>query len=90
MRLDSLVQLVPAVSPSRIDRLDRQRQVQLRAGIAPGYAQADRIAALRAEVARIGLPPGYTTAVTGRGRELERTGTRVRLGVPAVARSSCT
>ena len=74
VRLDSLVQLVPAVSPSRIDRLDRQRQVQLRAGIAPGYAQADRIAALRAEVARIGLPAGYTTAVTGRGRELERTG----------------
>ena len=74
VRLDSLVQLVPAVSPSRIDRLDRQRQVQLRAGIAPGYAQADRIAALRAEVERIGLPAGYTTAVTGRGRELERTG----------------
>jgi HAE1 family hydrophobic/amphiphilic exporter-1 len=74
LRLDSLVQLVPAASPSRIDRLDRQRQVQLRAGIAPGYAQADRIAALRAEVARIGLPAGYTTAVTGRGRELERTG----------------
>ena len=74
VRLDSLVQLVPAVSPSRIDRLDRQRQVQLRAGIAPGYAQADRIAALRAEIARIGLPAGYTTAVTGRGRELERTG----------------
>jgi HAE1 family hydrophobic/amphiphilic exporter-1 len=74
VRLDSLVQLVPAVSPSRIDRLDRQRQVQLRAGIAPGYAQADRIAALRAEMTKIGLPPGYTTAVTGRGRELERTG----------------
>jgi HAE1 family hydrophobic/amphiphilic exporter-1 len=74
VRLDSLVQLEPAVSPSRIDRLDRQRQVQLRASIAPGYAQADRIAALRAEVARIGLPTGYTTAVTGVGRELERTG----------------
>ena len=74
VRLDSLVDLESAVSPSRIDRLDRQRQVSLRAGIAPGYAQADRIAALRAEVERIGLPVGYTTAVTGRGRELERTG----------------
>ena len=74
VRLDSLVNLESTVSPSRIDRLDRQRQVSLRAGIAPGFAQADRIAALRAEVARIGLPVGYTTAVTGRGRELERTG----------------
>ena len=74
VRLDSLVQLVPAVSPSRVDRLDRQRQVSLRAGVAPGFAQADRIAALRAEVARMGLAPGYTTTVSGRGRELERTG----------------
>ena len=62
------------MTPSRIDRLDRQRQVSLRAGVAPGFAQADRIAALRAEVNRIGLPPGYSTAVAGRGRELERTG----------------
>ncbi len=74
VRLDSLVQLVPAESPARIDRLDRQRQVQLRANIAPGYAQADRIAALRAEIDRIGLPTGYTHAVTGLGQELERTG----------------
>ena len=74
VRLDNFVQLVPSVSPSRIDRLDRQRQVQLRAGVAPGHGQADRIAALREEVQRLGLPAGYTTAVTGRGRELERTG----------------
>jgi HAE1 family hydrophobic/amphiphilic exporter-1 len=74
VRLDSLVRLVPAVSPGRVDRLDRQRYVSLRAGIAPGYSQADRIAAVREEVARMGLPVGYTTTVTGRGRELERTG----------------
>jgi HAE1 family hydrophobic/amphiphilic exporter-1 len=74
VRLDNLVQLNSVVSPSRVDRLDRQRQVSLRAGIAPGFAQADRIAALRAEVAKMNLPPGYTTTVAGRGRELERTG----------------
>jgi HAE1 family hydrophobic/amphiphilic exporter-1 len=74
VRLDSLVRLVEARSPSRIDRLDRQRQVSLRAGVAPGFAQADRIAALRAEVQRMGLLPGYTTSIAGRGRELERTG----------------
>jgi hydrophobic/amphiphilic exporter-1 (mainly G- bacteria), HAE1 family len=74
VRLDNLVQLNPVVSPSRVDRLDRQRQVSLRASIAPGYAQADRIAALREEVAKMNLPAGYTTTVAGRGRELERTG----------------
>lgn len=73
VRLDSLVQIVPAQSASRIDRLDRQRQVSLRASIAPGYALADRLTALRAAAAEMNLSPGYTTNVTGRGRELERT-----------------
>jgi HAE1 family hydrophobic/amphiphilic exporter-1 len=72
-RLDNLVQLVSTNTASRIDRLDRQRQVSLRAGVAPGYAQADRIAALRDEVEKMGLPTGYSTRVSGRARELERT-----------------
>ncbi|MGC3957055.1 MAG: efflux RND transporter permease subunit [Verrucomicrobiota bacterium] len=73
VRLDNVVQLEPTQAASRIDRLDRQRQVSLRAAVAPGYAQADRIEALRAEVAKMGLPTGYSTKVSGRARELERT-----------------
>jgi hydrophobic/amphiphilic exporter-1 (mainly G- bacteria), HAE1 family len=72
-RLDNLVKLVSTNAASRIDRLDRQRQVSLRAAVAPGYAQADRIAALRAEVEKMGLPTGYSTQVSGRARELETT-----------------
>ena len=72
-RLDNLVKLVPTKTASRIDRLDRQRQISLRAAVAPGYAQADRIAALRAEVEKMGLPTGYSTRVSGRARELETT-----------------
>jgi HAE1 family hydrophobic/amphiphilic exporter-1 len=73
VRLDNLVRIVPAQSASRIDRLDRQRQVSLRASIAPGYALADRLEALRAAAAEINLPTAYTTSISGRGRELERT-----------------
>ncbi|MHB1309798.1 MAG: efflux RND transporter permease subunit, partial [Limisphaerales bacterium] len=73
VRLDNLVQLVPANTASRIDRLDRQRQVSLRASIADGYALADRLEALRQAVTEMNLPPAYTTRVSGRGRELERT-----------------
>src|SRR6478736_1227735 len=73
VRLDNVVNLLPTQSASRIDRLDRQRQVSLRAAVAPGYAQADRIEALRAEVEKMGLPTGYSTKVSGRARELERT-----------------
>jgi hydrophobic/amphiphilic exporter-1 (mainly G- bacteria), HAE1 family len=73
VRLDSVVRLVEDQSPSRVDRLDRQRQISVRGGIAEGYALADRIAALRVAAAQLGMPPAYTVSVAGRGRELERT-----------------
>jgi HAE1 family hydrophobic/amphiphilic exporter-1 len=73
VRLDNVTRLVTTNTVSRIDRLDRQRLVRLRAAVAPGYAQADRVAALRAEVASMNLPPAYSTRVSGRARELETT-----------------
>jgi hydrophobic/amphiphilic exporter-1 (mainly G- bacteria), HAE1 family len=73
VRLDNLVKLEPALSASRIDRLDRQRQASLRAQIAPGFALADRLEALKQAVIEMNLPIEYSTAISGRGRELERT-----------------
>jgi len=73
VRLDNLVRIKRDTSPSRIDRLDRERQVSVRASVAPGYALADRIEALRGAVAQMNLPSSYTTTVSGRARELERT-----------------
>jgi len=73
IRLDNLVKLESVPSASRIDRLDRQRMVSLRASVGPGYALADRLAALREAAAALNLPAAYTTSISGRGRELERT-----------------
>jgi HAE1 family hydrophobic/amphiphilic exporter-1 len=73
VRLDNLVDIAEAESPSRIDRTDRQRQANLRAGVAPGFAQADRMEALRQAALGLGMPPAYSVAVAGRARELERT-----------------
>jgi HAE1 family hydrophobic/amphiphilic exporter-1 len=73
VRLDNLVKITRDTSPSRIDRLDRERQVSVRASVAPGYALADRIEALRQTVGEMNLPTAYTTTVSGRARELERT-----------------
>jgi hydrophobic/amphiphilic exporter-1 (mainly G- bacteria), HAE1 family len=73
VRLDNLVRIEQGVTASRIDRLDRQRQVSLRAGIAPGYALGDRLEALNNLVAEMNLPPGYSTRVTGAGSEMETT-----------------
>ncbi|HEX2226207.1 MAG TPA: efflux RND transporter permease subunit, partial [Candidatus Binatia bacterium] len=73
IRLDNLVKIESAQSASRIDRLDRQRLVSLRAGIAPGFALADRLEALNQAIREMNLPAAYTTSVSGRARELERT-----------------
>ena len=73
IRLDNLVKITRETSPSRIDRLDRERQVSVRASVAQGYALADRIDALRGAVREMNLPAAYTTTVSGRARELERT-----------------
>ncbi|HEX6210175.1 MAG TPA: efflux RND transporter permease subunit [Methylomirabilota bacterium] len=73
VRLDNLVSIVHTESPSRIDRQDRQRQANLRASVAPGYAQADRMTALMQAARELNMPPAYSAAVAGRARELERT-----------------
>jgi HAE1 family hydrophobic/amphiphilic exporter-1 len=73
VRLDSLVTIKEATTSSRVDRLDRQRQVSLRANVAPGFALADRLEALQNAVTKMNLPAGYTTAVGGKGKELART-----------------
>lgn len=73
VRLDNVVDIVEGQTASRIDRLDRQRQVSLRGSIAPGYALKDRLDALQAAVKEMNLPAAYTTKLSGRGRELERT-----------------
>lgn len=73
VRLDNLVKIDRDTSPSRIDRLDRERQVSVRASVAPGYALADRMDVLRGAVSEMNLPAAYTTTVSGRARELERT-----------------
>jgi HAE1 family hydrophobic/amphiphilic exporter-1 len=73
VRLDNLVTIKRDTSPSRIDRLNRERLVSIRASVAPGFALADRIDAMRGAVTQMNLPAAYTTTVSGRARELERT-----------------
>jgi HAE1 family hydrophobic/amphiphilic exporter-1 len=73
VRLDNVVKIERVATPSRIDRTDRQRETRLRAMIAPGYGQADRIEALNTIVAGMNLPAAYQTFVTGKAREMEKT-----------------
>lgn len=72
-RIDNVVSFEYGETQSRIDRLDRERMVAIRANIAPGYALADRLQAMHETAKDIGIPPGFSIRVLGRGRELERT-----------------
>ena len=72
-RIENLVSFRFGDASARIDRLDRQRMVAIRANITQGYSLSDRIDAIHAEAKKIGIPAGFDTRVLGRGRELERT-----------------
>lgn len=71
--LDNMVTLERATASSRIDRLDRQRVVSVRSGIAPNFGLADRMEALKTQFGKLGLSSEYSYMIGGRGRELERT-----------------
>jgi HAE1 family hydrophobic/amphiphilic exporter-1 len=73
IRLSNLVDIKEEASPSRVDRLDRQRVVSLRASVAPGFALADRLEALRKAAADMNMPSAYTYTIQGKGREMEKT-----------------
>ena len=84
VRLDNVVDIVEGQTASRIDRLDRQRQVSIRGSILTmreeggvlvptGYAMKDRLQTLETAFKELNLPATYSTKISGRGRELERT-----------------
>ncbi len=73
VRIDSVMRMKEGMSAYRIEALDRQRQVSIRANVAPGYALADRLEEVYKAAADLNLPSSYSTAVIGRGREFERT-----------------
>ena len=73
VELRNVASVASGYAPARIERLNRQRAVTLFAAVAPGYALADRLDALRDAVDSLNMPPAYSVTVAGRGRELERT-----------------
>jgi HAE1 family hydrophobic/amphiphilic exporter-1 len=54
--LRSLATITSMQTAARIDRLDRQRAANIRGTVGTGYALADRLAALRAEIDKLNLP----------------------------------
>ena len=70
--LDNLAQLTPGTAPSEINRLNRQRQVTVFAGLLPGVSQTPAMAAMTQAAHSLEMGPGYSTRFAGRSRELGR------------------
>ncbi|HVU51580.1 MAG TPA: efflux RND transporter permease subunit [Polyangia bacterium] len=69
-----VVELKRDASPSKIDRLARQRQVTFFANTAPGVGANEVGTALEKIVAGMHLPPEYRLAPFGQSKEIKRTG----------------
>jgi hydrophobe/amphiphile efflux-1 (HAE1) family protein len=69
-----VVDLKRSASPSKIDRLSRQRQVTFFANTKPGVGSAEVGAELEKIIAGMHLPPEYHFAPFGQSKEIKRTG----------------
>jgi hydrophobe/amphiphile efflux-1 (HAE1) family protein len=68
--LADVVTLHQSTGPSRIDRLNRERQVTLMANAAPGYGDGAIAAALKKILDDEHLPAAYKAAPTGQTKEM--------------------
>ncbi|RIJ93682.1 MAG: AcrB/AcrD/AcrF family protein [Acidobacteria bacterium] len=70
--LDRLVTAEESLSPSTIQRLNRQRVVTISSGLPPNASESDALAHLKELVKSLNMPPEYSSGVTGQSKELER------------------
>ncbi|OFW04853.1 MAG: hypothetical protein A3H96_10615 [Acidobacteria bacterium RIFCSPLOWO2_02_FULL_67_36] len=70
--LENLARLTPGTAPSEINRLNRQRQVTVFAGLRSGVSQTPAMAAMTRAAGELNMGPGYSTRFAGRSRELGR------------------
>jgi HAE1 family hydrophobic/amphiphilic exporter-1 len=73
VRLDSVADVRRGVGPARIDRYNRQFQVQIFGNNAPDFPLGTAAEAVGEEVRRTGLPPGYDFRFTGAVKILDET-----------------
>jgi HAE1 family hydrophobic/amphiphilic exporter-1 len=73
VRLDNIASIQRGVGPARIERYNRQFQVQIYANNAPGFPLDAAARAAGDEIRKVGLPPGYGFKFTGAVKILDET-----------------
>ncbi|MBK7931905.1 MAG: efflux RND transporter permease subunit [Acidobacteria bacterium] len=70
--LERVIKIDEGLSPSSINRLNRQRQVTVSAGLPPNAAESDAIAKMEKFAAELKMPAEYVVGVTGQSKELQK------------------
>ena len=70
--LENIADITIGTAPSNVDRLNRQRQVTVYAGLLPGVSQTPIMDAMTKAAESLNMGPGYSTRFAGRSRELGR------------------
>jgi hydrophobic/amphiphilic exporter-1 (mainly G- bacteria), HAE1 family len=70
--LENIADLSSGTSPSNVDRLNRQRQVTVFAGLRQGVSQTPAMDAMTKAADALNMGPGYSSRFAGRSRELGR------------------
>ena len=70
--LENIADLKAGTSPSNVDRLNRQRQVTIYAGLQQGVSQTPVMDAMTKAADALNMGPGYSSRFAGRSRELGR------------------
>jgi HAE1 family hydrophobic/amphiphilic exporter-1 len=70
--LENIATLRSGTSPSNVDRLNRQRQVTVYAGLQQGVSQTPAMDAMTKTAESLNMGPGYSSRFAGRSRELGR------------------
>jgi HAE1 family hydrophobic/amphiphilic exporter-1 len=70
--LERVVKIAEGTAPTSINRLNRQRQVTVSAGLPPNSSEADAIAKMEQIAKDLNMPAEYVTGVTGQSKELQK------------------
>lgn len=86
VRVDSVTQMVPLASASRIDRRDRERMVSISANLLPGYSVGEATQRAQRIVAEAELPASIKVRFLGQAERMNETflNLRVALGLAVV------
>lgn len=70
--LERVVKINEGTAPSSINRLNRQRQVTVSAGLPPNASESDAVSKMQQIAADLKMPAEYITGVTGQSKELQK------------------